>query len=103
MIRRTAEEIQSFLVQLFAAVGTGADGAECLAEHLVTSTLRGVDSHGIERAPTYVAAARDGELLPGAQPFTIRETPTSALISGGWGFGVVAGRYGMDRAIDKAL
>jgi len=77
--------------------------------HLVEASLTGVDSHGIVRVPEYLGRilSVNGygdmyEVVPDAK-FTIeRESPTIAVVDGGWGFGQVVARKAMDIAIGKA-
>jgi LDH2 family malate/lactate/ureidoglycolate dehydrogenase len=102
MITKSADELRGLVGQIFRAAGANEANAEMVAEHLVLSNLRGVDSHGVFHVPGYVAAIRRGDLLPSAAPEILRETANSALISGGWTFGHVVARYAMEVGLEKA-
>jgi ureidoglycolate dehydrogenase (NAD+) len=71
-IRVGHAELLRFCTDLFVAKGMRADGAATLAEVLVWANLRGVDSHGAVRIPSYLDQIRKGEFDPKAQP-TLRE------------------------------
>jgi LDH2 family malate/lactate/ureidoglycolate dehydrogenase len=47
----------------------------------VQADLRGVDSHGINRIPSYMARVRAGVLDPKAEPTLTQVTPVVALVS----------------------
>ncbi len=67
-IRVEEAELARFLTAIFTAKGMSADGAATLAEVLVWANLRGVDSHGAMRIPSYLDQIRKGEFDPKAQP-----------------------------------
>ena len=88
--------------RIFQAAGAPDDIAAHVATSLVESNLVGHDSHGVIRIPTYVARARDGLYEVSGRPETLRETATTGVVSGNWGFGQVAATYATDLAIPKA-
>jgi ureidoglycolate dehydrogenase (NAD+) len=67
-IRVDHAELLRFFTDIFAAKGMNTEGAATLAEVLVWANLRGVDSHGAMRIPSYLDQIRKGELDPKAQP-----------------------------------
>ena len=67
-IRVDQVELLRVFTDIFAAKGMTADGAATLAEVLVWANLRGVDSHGAVRIPSYLDQIRKGEFDPTAQP-----------------------------------
>src|SRR5690606_10325821 len=98
----SAPELTEFITRIFEGVGSPPSEAAQIAEHLVGSNLRGHDSHGVIRTFGYVQMVREERLKPGA-PITIeRETPSTALVSGGWNLGVPVALQAMDLAIRKA-
>lgn len=96
------EALQQFTREVFEACGVPPGEAEIVADHLVTANLMGVDSHGIIRISQYVQDIRDGAIIPGAPIVLLKETPTTAIVDGGWNFGLVAARRAMEVAIAKA-
>jgi len=87
---------------IIAALGTRADDAELVAEHLVGAHLAGHDSHGIIRLAQYRDHVRAGKVVPAATVETLRETSTTALLDGHWGWGQVIAKRAVDLAIEKA-
>lgn len=102
MIVKNANELREIVSKILSAAGASAQNADLVAEHLVLSNLSGVDTHGVWHVKGYVEAIRDGDLVPTTSPETIRETPTSALVSGHWTFGQVAALHAVKLAIEKA-
>jgi LDH2 family malate/lactate/ureidoglycolate dehydrogenase len=102
MITRTAEDLHNLVTAVLLAAGADERNAAIVADHLVLSNLSGVDTHGVLQLPKYVGAIRAGYLAPIARPAVLRETSTSALVTGNWTFGQVAARFGMEVAVAKA-
>ncbi len=102
MVIKTATELDELIRDVLVAAGADARNANRVAEALVSSSLRGVDTHGILHLPTYVERIQSGEIVPTAWPEILQEAPTSALIAGNWTFGHVTAKYAMDVAIEKA-
>ncbi len=53
---------------ILVAVGTPQDIADVIAESLVDSSLKGVDSHGVLRVPQYLDQVKKGWIQPSAKP-----------------------------------
>ena len=87
---------------LFEAVGAPKVEAAFVAGELVTSSLMGVDSHGILRIPEYVELVSKGVVVPGAQ-ITVRETSsTTAVVDGGLNFGAITAHRVVATAVEIA-
>jgi uncharacterized oxidoreductase len=82
-----SSELTRFATELLTAGGLGADEARLVAESLVGANLRGHDSHGVMRIPYYLDSVAKGDLVPAAAFSTIKESPTTLVADGGWGFG----------------
>ncbi|PGG97215.1 hypothetical protein AJ79_09298 [Helicocarpus griseus UAMH5409] len=76
--------------------------ASIIAHCLVLADLRGVDSHGLNRLPSYLTRIRRGVLNPTATPTLTQKTPVVAQLDAHNGFGFVAARTAMDHAITMA-
>ncbi len=83
------DALKQFAVNAFGKVGVPADDAGIVADHLVVNDLRGVHSHGIMRLPGYVRRIQEGGMRARTEVRTLRESPVSALLDGGNGFGHV--------------
>jgi LDH2 family malate/lactate/ureidoglycolate dehydrogenase len=75
------EEAKAFVVALLEASGVSKSNAEIVAEGLVQADMRGVESHGINRIPSYLARIRNGVLDPSAEPTLKQVTPVVAQVS----------------------
>lgn len=102
MMMLSAQLLRGIGVDLFAACGASRTDAETVAAELVEASLMGIDSHGVMRYPQYVDEALNGTIQPKAVPTTLRETPTTAVVDCGSGFGIVSACRMVEIAIAKA-
>ena len=96
------EELSRFCVDVFVKVGVPRGDAEVVADHLVTASLRGVDSHGVVRIPFYVEGIKKSLVVARPSIRVLRESPVSALVDGGGGLGVVVAARATSMALEKA-
>lgn len=82
--------------------GMPADEAEIVANCLVAADLRGIDTHGCNRLPSYMERIRQGVLDPKAKPTLHEATPVVAQVDGHNGFGFLAASLGMEKAVEMA-
>lgn len=101
-MRKSADELKQLVKEMLVAVKTDEANAAIVANHLISANLSGVDTHGVWQLPGYIAAIQAGELDPAARPEIVRETNTSALVSGNWTFGQVVAKFAIEKAIAKA-
>lgn len=102
MPRLAAATLTRFAAALFRAGGVGEDEAGLVAHSLVAANLRGHDSHGVMRIPFYLEGVAKGEVVPGAPLGVIKESPTTLVADGGWGFGQTQAHRLTERLISKA-
>ncbi|KAE8375382.1 Malate/L-lactate dehydrogenase [Aspergillus bertholletiae] len=98
----TAQEAEAFTTKILIGNGVPNDNAQIISKCLVQADLRGVDTHGINRIPSYMERIRQGVLDATAQPELNQITPVVAQVDGRNGFGFVAAQLGMARAIEMA-
>ena len=79
-------QLQSVTRQVFTALGASTDEAEILGEFLPSANLAGHDSHGVIRIPQYIHHIKKGEIQLGRKVELLKETATTAVINGNWGF-----------------
>lgn len=60
--------LQAWAAAVFAACGVAQADAALAAQVLVRTSLRGIDTHGIARIPSYLEKLKTGEVNPRAQP-----------------------------------
>lgn len=69
---------------------------------LLSADLRGVDSHGVARLSGYVRLWEAKRANTSPQVKVIHETPSTAVVDGDGGLGLVVAPFAMQVAIDKA-
>jgi ureidoglycolate dehydrogenase (NAD+) len=97
-----AEALASFVTAIFQKTGLSADGARAVADVLVWADLRGVESHGTARIPSYLAFIARGALDPHAKPDFHALTPSAFTIEAHKAAGPIAMTEATDRAIAMA-
>lgn len=98
----TADVLERFMHDVFVKLGVPEEDAKISAEILITSDLRGIESHGIQRMKMYYNRIRQGVQFPVTKMEIVRELPTTAVIDGRHGMGQVIGYRSMEMAINKA-
>ncbi|KAK7982131.1 malate/L-lactate dehydrogenase [Apiospora saccharicola] len=98
----TAADAQTFAEAVLRGNGAPPEHARTVAECLVAADLRGVDTHGVNRLPSYMARVRAGVLEPAAGPTLTQVTPAAAQVDGRNTFGAVAGLAAVRAAVDMA-
>lgn len=102
MIVLSADKLRKLGVKYLTAAGAPIEEAELVSDFLVRANLAGHDSHGIIRILRYANNLLEKRIKPGARLEVVRETPSSILLNGNWGFGQVVASKAMGIAIDKA-
>ena len=97
-----AEKLKEVAAQLLRGAGASDEEAAIVSRHSIDANLAGHDSHGIIQIPNYIDRIKLGHLVPGAPFEIVRETPTTTVVDGHWGFGYVASEQAMRTTIDKA-
>jgi LDH2 family malate/lactate/ureidoglycolate dehydrogenase len=98
----SASEARGFVENVLIGNGVPTANATIVARCLVEADLRGVDTHGMNRIPSYMKRIREGVLDAGASPTLRQITPAVAQVDGHNGFGFLAASTGMAAAIDMA-
>lgn len=101
-IRLSADELRGFIARIFVSVGFSEADAGTLAEVLTWANLRGIDSHGALRIPTYLGFVEKGDMNPAAQPRVLFDLPAAFMIDADRAAGPVAMLVATDRAVAKA-
>lgn len=93
---------ESFIADIFQASGVSAEDAAAAAPSFVWASLRGVDSHGINRVPRYLEMFDSGVANP-TPSITVSDTaPGVAVIDADFAPGPVALTRAVDVAVAKA-
>ena len=97
------ETLERFIVDVFENVGVPEGDAKTCAEVLIAADIQGIDSHGVSRLkPIYIDRIRAGQQSPITEFEVVKEGPTTAVIDGHRGMGMVIAKKAMDLAIEKA-
>jgi ureidoglycolate dehydrogenase (NAD+) len=83
-------------------LGLATDEARLVAESLVQSNLRGVDSHGIVRLPHYATRLRNGTIKARPNISVQRTGASTAMVQGDAGMGQLVAARAMHEAIALA-
>lgn len=96
------QQLIEITTQVFLAIGCSEAHAASAAEVLVAADLRGIDSHGVARLSGYVRLweAKRVNAKPDVQ--LVHETPSTGVIDGDQGLGLVVAPIAMKVAIEKA-
>ena len=97
-----ADKLKDFSEQIFLKMGCPPKAAESAANVLISADLRGVDSHGVARLSGYVRLWESGRVNPDPDLRIVHETPSTAVIDGDNGLGLIVGPFAMSTAIEKA-
>ncbi len=96
------QKLLDFSRRALMKMGVSSDDAEKVADNLVSSNLRGIDSHGVARLGRYIDGIKTGYIVADARPQIVKESSVLANVDGQNGLGQVAGVFGMELAIKKA-
>lgn len=90
-----------FVASVFESIGCPDDDALLAAHVLVSADARGIDSHGVARLAGYVRLYDHGRLNTKPQIRILHESPSTALVDGDRGLGLVVAPRAMEIAIQK--
>lgn len=96
------QQLFDFTNQVFQQIGCPAAQAELAAEVLLSADLRGIDSHGVARLGGYVRLWEAKRVNATPNIRIIHETPSTAVVDGDSGLGLVVAPFAMQVAIEKA-
>ncbi|MDN3686682.1 Ldh family oxidoreductase [Cyclobacterium jeungdonense] len=96
------EQLESFTQKILRKIGCPEKDAATAARVLLSADLRGVDSHGVARLSGYVRLWEANRINPVPNMCIVHETPSTAVVDGDGGLGLVVAPFAMQVAIDKA-
>lgn len=96
------QQLFSFTKEIFSKMGCGEIDAETATINLLRADLRGIDSHGIARLSGYVRLWEVDRVNNKPQITIIHETPSTGVVDGDRGLGLVVAPFAMNAAIKKA-
>ena len=98
----SVERLERWVAAIFRAEGLSEEHARTVAKVLIFANLRGMDTHGVLRVPSYVRFIRAGDLNPRPAMATRDETAACVLLEADRAAGPVAMQKATELATDKA-
>lgn len=95
-------DLRGFTISVFKAIGCPDEDASLAADVLLSSDLRGIDSHGVARLSGYVRLWEKGRINTRPEIKIVHETPSTATVDGDGGLGLVVAPFAMNIALQKA-
>ena len=102
MLTISYEQLYQFTYAVFIAIGCNDIDATTATKALLAADLRGIDSHGVARLTGYVRLWEANRVNAKPQIKIVHETPSTAVVDGDGGLGLVVAPFAMQVAIDKA-
>jgi L-2-hydroxycarboxylate dehydrogenase (NAD+) len=96
------QQLYNFTHGVFIGIGCNETDAATASSVLLSADMRGIDSHGIARLSGYVRLWEAGRINARPDIRIVHETPSTAVVDGDAGLGLVVAPYAMQVAIDKA-
>src|SRR5450631_760988 len=96
------ERLLTFTKAIFEKIGCSEKDAATATKTLLSADLRGIDSHGVARLIGYVRLWEAGRANTNPGIKIIHETPSTAVVDGDAGLGLVVAPFAMQVAIEKA-
>lgn len=96
------KRLTDLATSVFQAMGAELHEANTAADVLVSADLRGIDSHGVARLSGYVRLWEAKRVNARPAAAIVHQTPSTAVLDGDSGLGLVIGPKAMAVAIEKA-
>ncbi len=95
-------QLFDFTKAIFQKIGCNDAHADTAAKALLSADLRGIDSHGVARLSGYIRLWEIKRVNANPIIKVIHETPSTAVVDGDSGLGLVVAPFAMQIAIEKA-
>ncbi len=96
------QQLSEFANQIFLKIGCPQDQAKLATTSLLRADLRGIDSHGVARLSGYVRLWEANRVNSNPEVKIVHESPSTAVVDGDAGLGLVVAPKAMEIAIAKA-
>lgn len=96
------QHLYKFTKSIFQKIGCPDEQVETATRTLLSADVRGIDSHGIARLSGYVRLWEAKRVNAKPVIKVIHETPSTAVVDGDSGLGLVVAPFAMQIAIEKA-
>lgn len=96
------QQLFDFTKAVLEKIGCSETDADIATKVLLSADLRGVDSHGVARLSGYVRLWEAKRINTTPSLKIVHESPSTAVVDGDSGLGLVVAPYAMNVAIEKA-
>jgi len=96
------DQLRQFAVAVFRKMNCPEAEAQLAADVLLSADLRGIDSHGVARLSGYVRLWEAKRINANPKIKVVHETPSTAVVDGDSGLGLVVAPKAMEIAMQKA-
>lgn len=96
------QQLYDFTKNILLNIGCPEADAALAADVLLSADLRGVDSHGVARLSGYIRLWEKKRINAKPNIKIVHETPSTAVVDGDAGLGLVVAPFAMKVAIEKA-
>ena len=96
------DHLYRFTSDMLLKIGCPQEDAQLATQVLLSADLRGVDSHGVARLSGYVRLWEKGRINAKPNVKVSYETPSTAVVDGDGGLGLVVAPFAMKIAMEKA-
>ncbi len=97
-----ADELKSLLKNVFKSLNVDEKYVEVIADSLVNSNLRCVDSHGVSRGLDFINGIKLGEINPRPNIKVLKESEVAVLVDGDRGVGIPVAYEVTLKVVEKA-
>jgi L-2-hydroxycarboxylate dehydrogenase (NAD+) len=94
--------LKNFIRDVFIGLGVPEEDTKIIADVIINSDMKGIESHGIQRLKMYYDRIREGIYNPVTQIEIVNDNNAIAVIDGNCGMGHVIAYKAMKMAIEKA-
>jgi L-2-hydroxycarboxylate dehydrogenase (NAD+) len=98
----TYQQLFDTTKKIFIKIGCSEKDATVVADVLLAAELRGIESHGMLRIADYYNLWKNKRINVSPTVSIVHETPSTAVVDGDSGLGMVVGKKAMQIAMDKA-
>src|SRR5262249_41304911 len=98
----SVERLERWVAAILRGEGLSEEHSQTVAKVLIFANLRGMDTHGVLRVPSYVRFIRAGDLNPRPAMTARSEASACVLLEADRAAGPVAMHRAMELAMDKA-
>ena len=94
--------LHSFALAVFKKIGCSEEEAKLATDVLLSADVRGIDSHGLARLSGYIRLWEANRINAKPNIKIVHESPSTAVVDGDSGLGLVIAPKAMEIAIKKA-